>query len=422
MAGPDVIVMPKLGLTMTEGLLTEWKVKAGEPFKAGNTIFLVETDKVTNEIAAEADGTIGEVLAEEGSTVPVGEPVARLKGAGAAPALPETAAEPTVADTPRVEAPAPSPQPIVPNATGPAGGRVYATPLARRMAREHGLDIATVTGTGPRNRIKAADVTRALDNRQVEDMPAPLAVSQGTPAGPIRTPSRNEAVIARRLTQSVTTIPHFHLFSTASIGELAKLRAELNDSGLIETRLTLTTFLIAAVGRAIADLPDQSLLWREDGVVSVAGSDVGVAVDTPKGLYAPRIRSAGTASVSKIGSDLAQLADLARSSSLGSEAFEGGVITVSNLGAQNIQFNAPIIDPSQSYILGAGRTEKVFRPDVDEKPVLKHELGLVLAADHRIANGVAAARLLETIIAYLEAPLNLLAGAVKAQNQATPIA
>lgn len=394
--------MPKLGLTMTEGLIAEWKIAAGDAFAPGDIMFVVETEKIANEVAAETAGVLDAILVEAGATAPVGAPIARILAAEGA----ETAAAVSAPPSHQPSEPASAPPVAASREAHQAGGgaRIIATPLARRLARQSGVDLASLNGSGPGGRVKAADVEASLGRAErVSGAPAASAKENAE----TRTASAAQTFAAKRLTESVNTIPHFHLFTEADVGALLTLRRDINARG-DWPKLTITPFVIAAVARAFADRPELNVLWRDGTLVQLPGIDVAVAVDTPRGLVVPRLRGVDRASVGAIASDLAIAAQRARGPGLGPGDMAGGVVAVSSLGAYAVTHNAPIIDPDQSFILGVGRVRDVFRPDEEGRPVARAELGLVLAADHRVVNGAAAARLLEGIVSYLETPLRLL--------------
>ena len=381
--------MPKLGLTMSEGMLAEWRVQPGQPFRKGDVVFVVETEKVANEVAADCDGTIEAVLVPEGGTASVGVEVARLQGS------PE----------PQLVAPA-DPEPRH-NWRGPAR-RIIVTPLARRLARQAGIDLGRIKGSGPRGRIKAIDLDRSKIPEVRPAAPTALANRMTGPEdvqSALVQPSANQTVIAERLA-AANAVPHFALVTTAIIDDLLALRGQVT-AAKTWPKTTLTAYVAAAFGRALADHPDLALLWRPEGLLRCGTGDVGVAVDTPRGLFVPRLRDTTTRSIGALAADLARLADASRTGTLTRRDLEGGVASVSNLGAQRVLYNHPMIDPQQSFMLGVGRVDPVFRPDVEGRPILRSEIGLVLVADHRVANGVAAAALLASLVDYLETPMRL---------------
>ncbi|HWT10680.1 MAG TPA: dihydrolipoamide acetyltransferase family protein, partial [Roseomonas sp.] len=374
--------MPKLGLTMTEGLLAEWRVQPGTRVAAGDILFVVETEKIATDIEAAGEGEILELLVPVGSTVAVGTPVARWTGA-ASSAAPAPVEPPAAAP--------PAPPPLV-----ASGTRVLATPLARRLARERGIDIATITGTGPRGRIKAKDIPAA---------PAPAAAAPTT--GTFIPLDRVRAASARRLTQAKQEMPHFYVGAAAEISRLLTLRDEWREIPGAP-RLTVTHAVLAAMGRALLAMPDLNRVWEGEGWRRIATSDVGLAVDTPRGLFAPVLRDAGRLTLDALAERANALVDRARAGRLTPDELEGGAISLSNVGMFGARFLVPIVNPGQSMILGLGAMESLFRPDANGAPALRREVTLVLSADHRVLDGAAAAAFLARIVACLEKPLALL--------------
>ena len=371
------IVMPKLGLTMTEGLLAEWRVQPGARVTAGDILFVVETEKIATDIEASGSGEILELLVPAGSTVPVGTPLARWTGLASG---------------------APEPQPMPAPAQGPAatGGRVLATPLARRLARERGIDITSLRGSGPRGRIKAKDLPEAV---------IPAAAPPAT--GEFIALDRVRAASARRLAQAKQEMPHFYVGAAAEISRLLALRddwREIPDA----PRLTVTHAVLAAMGRALLAMPELNRVWEGDGWRRIATPDVGLAVDTPRGLFAPVLRDAGRLTLDVLAERTNALVERARAGRLSPGELEGGCISLSNIGMFGARFLVPIVNPGQSMILGLGAMESLFRPDANGAPALRREVTLVLSADHRVLDGAAAAAFLARIVAFLEKPLALL--------------
>lgn len=411
------LVMPKLGLTMTEGVLAEWRVSPGQPFRSGDVLLVVETDKIATEVEADSDGVLIETTIPAGETVAVGTPIARWSadGAGAAPApQPAEAPTPIAAPLPVAANARPLPAPVCSN-----GERILSTPLARRRAEGLGVDLAAVTGSGPRGRIKVADVEAAAQTRPTP-RPAPQPVPQApkveAPAGERSKPTTLQATVARRLTAAKRDVPHFYLAAEAEVTELAALRDRLNadiESGL--PRISMTHLVLAAVGRALAAMPEMDRVWDDEpsggAILALGRGDIGMAVDTPRGLVAPVLRGAAALPLDRLAAEAASLTRRARDGRLTEEDFQGGAVTVSNAGMHNVTYMTSIINPGQSSILGVGSVRSVFRPDAAGAPVLKRELGLVLSADHRLFDGVTALAFLNRIIAGLERPLRLLRAA-----------
>lgn len=406
--------MPKLGLTMTEGAVSHWRAKPGDAVRIGDVLLVVETDKVAFDVEAEVDGLLLDISVAEGETVPVGTPLARIGAAEGSESSPAASVRTAVS----APAPAVSKASSAPTASR-GDGRIVATPLARRLAAAAGVDLATLTGTGPGGRVKAANVEHAVRQRQdaAIALPAPPPAMTKTsgdgeatttfPAATRRKPSATQATMARRLSEVKQGIPHFYLAAEAELSALEALRTKLNATAELP-RITLTTFIVSAVGRALADLPAANTVWSDGELVGFAASDVGLAVHAPQGLYVPVIRDAGRKSLLDIAEDSRALVARAREGRLAHADMEGAALTVSNAGMFNVTYLTPIVNPGQSAILGVGSLRSVFRPDAEGRPALRRELGLVLAADHRVFDGVAGLALLNRVISHLESPIRLL--------------
>lgn len=392
------LLMPKLGLTMTEGALAEWMLVPGVAFKAGDGIFVVETDKVASEVPADYDGVLLEVLVPVGEMVQVGAVIGYVDD-GVAGSTSSQPASPPVA--------AASAVPVMQSGEI----RRFSTPLARRLAAQLGVPLADAVGSGPRGRIRAADV-RAAQGGQTRTaaapaLAAPVEAARPTAAATKTKPTPTQATMARRLTQAKQQIPHFYLAAEAEVTKLMALRTELNAMPGYP-KLTLTHLLVAAVGRALRELPELNRVWTDDGIVSFASCDVGVAVNAGRGLLVPVVPDVAGRSLEGIARATQELVDKARNGELEAGQMSGGAISISNAGMFNVSWMTPIINPGQSMILGVGSVRELFRPDANGQPALRRELGLVLAADHRILDGVSGLKMLNAVIASLEKPLFLL--------------
>lgn len=407
MSGAHPIVMPKLGLTMEEGVLAEWHVAPGDKVTTGQILFVVETDKLATEVEAVSDGEIVELVAQAGETLPVGAVVARWTGAGA---LAPVAAEEAAVQTPE-------PQEIAVVQTAPAtvpqldAARVIATPLARRSARANGIDLGQLSGSGAHGRIKFADVQAAAQPAP----PAPRRVPESRPGITPVSATPLQLTVARRLSESKREIPHFYLSSEADVARLMALRAELNAGGH-HPKLSVNHFILGAVARVWSDRSEANRVWQDGGFGQFASVDVGFAVDTARGLFAPVIADAGGMALDELAMAADAIAARAKDGKLGAAEMTGGTVSVSNVGMYAVTHLTPIINPGQSAILGVGTVRPVFRPDAAGQPVLSQALGLVLACDHRVFNGVLAAQLLAAIVDYLEAPLRLLRAPTKREH------
>lgn len=413
------ILVPKLGLTMSEGVLVEWMVQPGESFKVDQGVFVIESEKAANEVGAEADGVLLEIKAQPGETLPCGavigywddgEPGESVSSAGvvAAPVLsvaPVELAPTSIATTNPVQ----------------SSQRTPITPLARRLAAQQGVDLASVTGSGPGGRIRAKDVV-ATAQRQVHaeqtsepesrvNITAPAAVvpeATGSPAnGMLRVPTGLERTVAQRLTAAKQNVPHFYLAVEAEMSAVMALRSKLNASQTRQ-RLTLNHFVLAAVGQALEVMPEVNCVWTADGVLSLNSSDVGMAVNTDRGLLVPVLRGVGQQSLGGIAKQAGELIGRAQAGRLSSADMSGGAITVSNAGMHDVTYMTSIINPGQSMILGVGSIREVFRPDENGQPAIRREMGVVLSADHRVLDGVSGLKFLKLVVQALAQPMGMM--------------
>lgn len=387
------IVMPKLGLTMAEGLIAEWKVKAGDSVSAGQILFVVETDKISNEIEAPADGTILSLLATEGDTVAVGAAVATWTGPGQGVAGSNEPGFGTVPVAEEAVSLAPTTMPVEAK-----GERRFCTPFARRLARQAGIDLAGISGSGARGRIKARDVQAAIDGRTaVPAAPAPVSAPRGRDL---------RSLIAARVSRSKAEIPHFYLSADVSFDALVALRKELNADPQAPRKLSVTAFLGAAVGRALALHPDAHGVWRDGCFQSLGPIAIGIAVEAPGGVMAPVVPLGG--GIYDFAASFEAAVERARQGRLGAADVGEAAVGISNVGMFNVRSLTPIIDPDQSFMLGVGAPRTAFRADDKGAPVVVQEVTLNLACDHRAIDGAAAARFLATIVDLIEHPVRLL--------------
>ena len=377
------IVMPKLGLTMAEGLLAEWHVQPGDEVAAGQLLFVVETDKISNEVEAPAPGRILSLLVAAGDTVDVGTPIATWTGPGqsAAPEPHEPSAEPIAAEA----------EPVATRER--VAERLRSTPFARRLAAQGGIAIERVDGTGPRGRVQARDVQAALDRKRAK---AP-AVGRDL-----------RAIIAARVTRSKAEIPHFHVTADAAFDALILLRRGLNADKRAPAQLSVTTFLAASVARALSLAPEANLVWREGRAAPLPGIAVAIAVDTPAGVMAPVVPVADGDDLYGLAVKLSAAIERARSGRLAAADVGEAAIGISNVGMFGVRALTPIIDPDQSFMLGVGAPQAVFRPGPDRSPQAVQLVTLTLACDHRAIDGAGAARFLSVVVELLEHPGRLL--------------
>ncbi|HEX7851790.1 MAG TPA: pyruvate dehydrogenase complex dihydrolipoamide acetyltransferase [Sphingomonas sp.] len=429
---PIEIKMPALSPTMEEGTLAKWLIKAGDTVKSGDLMAEIETDKATMEFEAVDEGTITEIVVPEGTdNVKVGQVIAILavegEDATAAKAAPK--AEAAKADTPKAEAapaPAPAPSPVaapVAPAPSPApatsGDRVKASPLARRIAAEKGVDIASVTGSGPNGRIVRADVEGAKPGAAPATAAAPAeAAAAPTPAKPAAIPdipheatklSNVRKTIARRLTESKQQVPHIYLTVDIRLDALLKLRADLNKS--LEPRgvkLSVNDLLIKALAASLIQVPKCNVMFTPDQLISFQRADISVAVSTPSGLITPIITHADTKGVAAISTEMKDLAARARDNKLKPEEYQGGTASISNMGMFGIKQFEAVINPPQGMIMAIGAGEK--RPYViDDALGVATVMSATGSFDHRAIDGADGAELMQAFKALIEAPLGMLA-------------
>lgn len=397
--------MPKLGLTMTEGVVADWIVQPGGAFGVDDAVFVVETDKVANEIPAEAGGTLQEIVVPAGETVPVGTVVGYWDdGAQGDRTNVRTANSPLSPPRSDRSTGLPATSPAPPQCNNPAI-RVTASPLARRLAQQRGIALVGLRGSGPKGRIVARDI------EAVSGKASPAIREQPNDPAPnheLVRPTSLQTTIARRLTQGKQETPHFYLTLDVEVSRLIALRREINEGGE-GPRLTLNHFVVLAVARALRSLPQANRVWTNDGILAFGRIDVGVAVSTARGLLAPAVCDVGDASIAELARRLDAVTSRARADTLLPQDNGSPAITVSNAGMHNVTYMTSIINPGQAMILGVGSIKEVFRPDAAGHPTLRREMGLVLSADHRITDGVAALNFLNAIARLLEQPARLLA-------------
>lgn len=400
--------MPKLGLTMTEGVVADWIVQPGDAFSTDDAVFVVETDKVANEIPAEASGTLHKIVVAAGETVPVGSVLGYWEDGAQGE---QTSERTTHADQPPTAAnlaPAsPDTPPVPPREEPHTSQRIVASPLARRIAQQKGVVLSALRGSGPKGRIVARDVEAAITQSTSAPSAVPATLAAQSNYDLIK-PTGVQTAIARRLTQGKQDTPHFYLTLDVEVSRLTALRREINDGG-DGPRLTLNHFVVLAVARALRSLPQANRVWTDDGILAFRQIDVGVAVTTERGLYAPAVCDVGDVSIAELASRLDAVTSRARAGTLLPQDTGSPAITVSNAGMYNVTYMTSIINPGQAMILGVGSIKEVFRPDASGQPALRREMGLVLSADHRIADGVAALTFLNAVAKLLEHPARLLA-------------
>jgi pyruvate dehydrogenase E2 component (dihydrolipoamide acetyltransferase) len=451
---PINILMPALSPTMEKGNLAKWLKKEGDKVKSGDVIAEIETDKATMEVEAVDEGTIARILVPEGTQdVPVNDVIAVLAGDGedvkaagagaaSAPPKPAAAAEAPAAAKP-APAPAPSPAPAAkaaapaaaapaPQAAAPAAqtnghGRIFSSPLARRLAKEAGIELARITGSGPHGRVIARDVEQAKSGKGLK---APAAAPGAPNIAPSMTdqqilalfePGSYEIVphdgmrrtIAQRLTAATQTIPTFYLTIDCDIGRLLDAREQINAAAPEDKekkplyKLSVNDFVIKALAVALQQVPNCNVSWTEAGMVKHKHSDVGVAVAMPGGLITPIIRNAESKSLSQISNEMKDLAARARTRKLKPQEYQGGTSSVSNLGMFGISHFTAVINPPQSTILAVGASEEraVVR---NGKVEAAHIMSATLSCDHRAIDGALGAELIGAFRRLVENPVMMM--------------
>jgi pyruvate dehydrogenase E2 component (dihydrolipoamide acetyltransferase) len=460
---PINILMPALSPTMEKGNLAKWLKKEGDKVKSGDVIAEIETDKATMEVEAVDEGTIAKILVPEGTQdVPVNDVIAVLAGdgedvkaagAGAASAPPKTAAaaeasastqaakpsassfETSAARAPQDEAktkgafprPEEGAKAPVSKAAAPQTNdhaRIFSSPLARRLAKEAGIEVARINGTGPHGRVIARDVEEAKSGRGLK---APVAPAGAPAIAPSMSDKQIRALyedgsyeviphdgmrrtIAQRLTASVQTIPHFYLTMDCNIGLLVEAREQINAAapkdkdGKPAYKLSVNDFVIKALALAMQRVPNANVSWTDGGMLKHEHSDVGVAVAMPGGLITPIIRKAETKSVSMISAEMKDFAARARARKLKPDEYQGGTTAVSNLGMYGIKDFTAVINPPHATILAVGASEE--RPIVKNGKIeIAQIMSVTMSCDHRAVDGALGAELLGAFKKLIENPV-----------------
>jgi pyruvate dehydrogenase E2 component (dihydrolipoamide acetyltransferase) len=453
---PTNILMPALSPTMEKGNLAKWLKKEGDKVKSGDVIAEIETDKATMEVEAVDEGTLAKIVVPEGTQdVAVNDVIAVLAGDGEdvkAAGAGAASAPPKAAEAPAAAKPAPSPSsapaPASPPAPAPAAkttapaaaastppgapaqqtnghARTFSSPLARRLAKEAGIELARIAGSGPHGRVVARDVEEAKSGKGLK---APAAAPAGAPAiAPSMSDQQIRALfedgsyeviphdgmrrtIAQRLTASAQTVPHFYLTMECNIGKLVEAREEINAAapkdkdGKSAYKLSVNDFVIKALALALQRVPDANVSWTEGGMLKHKHSDVGVAVAMPGGLITPIIRKAETKPVSVISAEMKDFAARARARKLKPEEYQGGTTAVSNLGMYGIKEFTAVINPPHSTILavGTGEERAIVR---NGKVEVAQMMNVTLSCDHRAVDGALGAELIGAFNVLIENPV-----------------
>jgi pyruvate dehydrogenase E2 component (dihydrolipoamide acetyltransferase) len=447
---PINILMPALSPTMEKGNLAKWLKKEGDAVKSGDVIAEIETDKATMEVEAVDDGTLAKILVPEGTQdVAVNDIIAVLAGEGedvkaagasakAAPApAPQPQAQPAAKEAapaakPAAAAPppaaAPKPAPAAAAVNGAPAGRIFSSPLARRLAKEASIELGRISGTGPHGRVVARDVESAKSGKGLKPAAAAAAGApavQAPPAGPSEQQVRAlfaegsydvvphdgmRRIIAQRLTLSKQTIPHFYLTIDCDIDKLVAAREEINAAapkdkdGKPAYKLSVNDFVIKALAIALQRVPDANVTWTDGAMLKHKASDVGVAVAIPGGLITPVIRNAHSKPVSVISAEMKDFAARARARKLKPEEYQGGTTAVSNLGMYGIKEFSGVINPPHATILAVGTGEQ--RPVVrGGKIEIATIMSATLSCDHRAVDGALGAQFLAAFKVLIENPI-----------------
>lgn len=415
---PIVIKMPKLSDTMTEGTLLKWKIRKGDKVEMGEIIAEVETDKATMEMEAFDDGIVQDVFVAEGSKVPVGAKMAVLLAPGETPSEGGVADEAPAAPAPAAATPpAAAPAAVAAPAPAAARGRVKASPLARKLAAGKGVDLATLAGTGPGGRVVAADIVKAPAAGSGAPAPAAGAAVAAPAIRPrvgegdeVQTLSTMRRIIADRLVASKLQLPHFYLRLEVNAGPLMSLRKQLNESEAKRTggrKYTVNDLVLKAVVSALQAVPAVNASWNGDSIVRFRHVGLAVAISVDDGLVTPVIKEAEKKSLPEISDAVKGLAVRARDRKLRPDEFDGGTITVSNLGAWGIDHFDAIINPPQAAIVSVGAIKDQAVVEQGQVTVGKR-VWLGMSCDHRVVDGAVGAAFLGEVAKRIEQPALML--------------
>jgi pyruvate dehydrogenase E2 component (dihydrolipoamide acetyltransferase) len=445
---PINITMPALSPTMEEGNLAKWLVKEGDKIKSGDVIAEIETDKATMEVEAVDEGTVAKIVIPAGTEgVKVnaliavlageGEDVAAAASGAAAPAAAPAAATPAPkAETaPTQSAPAAQPAPVAPAALSTDSHRTFASPLARRLAKESGIDLTALVGSGPHGRVIKKDIEAAVVGGGVaKAAPAaqPAAAAQAPAAAAPKGMSEDAVLklfepgsyelvphdgmrktIAKRLQESKQTVPHFYVTVDCELDALLALRTQLNDAapkskdGVPAYKLSVNDMVIKALALALRDVPDANVSWTDSNMVKHKHSDVGVAVSIPGGLITPIIRSAELKTLSAISNEMKDYGKRAKERKLKPEEYQGGTTAVSNMGMMGVKNFSAVINPPHATILAVGAGEQRVIVKKGEMAIATM-MSVTLSTDHRCVDGALGAELLAAFKGYIENPMGML--------------
>jgi len=420
---PVIMRMPSVLADTTHAVLATWLIEPGASVAVGDAVAEIETDKAVVEYAAEVEGTVGRLLVEAGADVAVGDPIAVVLAEGEAPssatedevdlsaavsdapAAAEPSAPDAAAETARTAAP-----PASAKSTGTEStGRILASPIARRAAKERGVDLGSVTGTGPGGRVVRRDVEAheppadaTPPGDPAPDTTPPSAPAPATTSGEFTDIPLNgmRRAIARRLTESKSTVPHFYLNLEVRVDKLLALRADVNQ--VASRKVSVNDLVVKAVAAALVEVPAANAIWMGDSIRRFANADVGVAMAVEGGLVTPVLRAANTLGIAELSAQLGELAERARSGRLRQHELEGGSFTVSNLGMYGVDQFAAIINPPQSGILAVSAAKRQPVVGDDGQLAVATVMTATLSADHRVIDGAVAAELSAALRTKLE--------------------
>ncbi len=430
---PDVL-MPRLSDTMEEGVLSQWVARVGDHVRKGDVLAVIETDKAAMDMEAYDEGVLTRILVQEGVSVPIGTPIAVIGEAAEPAATPPPVPAPDQAERAVVPPPARS------RATGAApAGKLPASPLARKLAREGGIDLSAVSGSGPGGRIVRADIEQAARDRGSAQsgavptrppvappatvspftadaaQPAPVAVAPPTSPSPFTAPAADAEEIplttmrrltAQRLAASAREAPHFYLTVVADAGDLLAFRAQANQRQGADVKITVTDLLIRACATALGAHPEVNASWDETRILRHRHVNIGIAVAIDDGLIVPVIRDADRKTLTEIAREAHDLTARARARKLTPDELTGGTFTISNLGMYGIRQFTAVINPPQAAILAVG--EAIRQPVVrDDQVTIATTMTLTLSIDHRAVDGATGARFLTRLRELIEQPLDI---------------
>lgn len=418
----ETVIMPKLGFDMAEGTLVRWIKTEGETVNKGEVLAEIETDKATVEVESNFSGILARCLVEQGSVVPVGAPIAIIVAPGEK--LDEalmgsvTEIKPTAAG----EAPSVVASTFLPvsPAEEASTGRVFSSPLARKIAREHEIDLGKIRGSGPGGRIVRRDVEAALTTRQmrqpsvVDTVAVVPSATQPRPVEAIPSPAdqripvdKLRAAIARRMSEAKQQVPHFYVTHEYELDALLALRQEVNKLLPEEQKISVTDFLVKAVALTLQNFPNLNASFEGDVIVRHGSINIGVAVALDNGLLTVVVRQADVKPVSVISAELREMISRAREGKVRPQDIEGSTFSISNLGMYDVEHFIAIINPPEAAILAIGSARQVAAI-VDGQVQPRTRMKATLSADHRVTDGAEAARFLKTLAEWIEQPLKLL--------------